>query len=71
MTEEVHVNTLKKSLGHPVEVLAFGLAYRGTLKKIDTKNGTIQIVDGTDYVVLEMERIEAFKDVGKDVGKGR
>lgn len=63
--EEVRVSTLKKSLGRKVEVLAFGLVYSGLLKNVDLKEGTIKIEDGKDYVVLEIERIEAFKELWK------
>ncbi len=63
--EEVRVSTLKKSLGKKVEVLAFGLVYSGLLKNVDLKEGTIQVEDGKDYVVLEIERIEAFKELWK------
>ncbi len=63
MQGEITPKGLKASLGKRVEVIAFGLAYVGRLEKIDMKNGTIKIVDRKDYVILEIERIEAFRHV--------
>lgn len=60
MEDEVSPTRLKAALGKRVEVLAFGVAYAGKLKKVDTKNGLIRIEDKDDYVVLEIERIEDF-----------
>ena len=61
--EDVKISALKKCLGKKTEVLAFGLVYAGKLTKVDLRAGTIQIEDGKDYVVLEIERIEFFKDL--------
>ena len=63
--EEVNPSDLKKNLGKKVEVLAFGIAYVGILKKVDPRAGTIRIEDKEDYVVLEIERIESFKVLGR------
>lgn len=52
---------LEKALGKKVEVLAFGVAYVGKIKKVDLELGTIVIEDKNDSAVLEIERIEDFK----------
>ena len=59
--EVVSFKKIKEALGKKVEVLAFGVSYVGTLKKINSKVGTIRLEDKNDYVILEMERIESFK----------
>ena len=46
--------------GKRVEIIAFGILYVGTLKRVDLNNGTIQIMNGEDQAVLEIERIESF-----------
>ncbi|MBI2081962.1 MAG: hypothetical protein HYT76_00175 [Deltaproteobacteria bacterium] len=59
--EEVTHEMLKKAVGHPIEVVAFGICYRGKLTQFDPKLGTIRIVDEKkNYAVLEIERIEGF-----------
>jgi len=63
MVDEVSPSQLKAALGKRVEVLAFGMVYAGTLKKVDTKNGLIRVEDKDDYVVLEIERVESFRVV--------
>ena len=63
--EEVSTKDLRMALEKKVEVLAFGIAYRGLLKKVDLRNGTIRVDDKEDYVVLEIERIESFKVLGR------
>ncbi|MBI2982190.1 MAG: hypothetical protein HYY44_07880 [Deltaproteobacteria bacterium] len=60
--KEVTHEELKRSVGHPVEVIAFGICYQGRLTQFDSKLGTIRVVDKKkNYAVLEIERIEAFK----------
>ena len=61
MEGEITPEGLKAAVGKKVEVLAFGMAYAGILKRVDLEPGTIQINDKRDYVVLEIERIESFK----------
>lgn len=61
MIEEVTPSKLKSALRKRVEVLAFGISYVGTLKKVDLDEGVIRVEDEKDYVVLEIERIEAFR----------
>ncbi len=59
--DEVTPQRLRAALRKKVEVLAFGVAYVGWLKKVDFDEGIIRIEDKKDYVVLEIERIESFK----------
>lgn len=65
MENEITPGVLKGAIGKKVEVLAFGVSYVGILKKVDLEPGTIQIQDSGDYVILEIERIEAFKVLGR------
>lgn len=65
MHDEVSASQLKQAVGKKVEVLAFGITYVGILKKVDDHGGTIRIEDKGDYAVLEIERIEAFKIIGR------
>ena len=58
---EISIKQLKAALGKKVDVLAFGISYVGTLKKVDLDSGVICITEGDDYVILEVERIESFK----------
>jgi len=58
---EISARQLKKMRGRRVEVVAFGISYRGRLEKIDLRTGTIRIVDRRNYAVLELERIESFQ----------
>lgn len=60
-SKEVTPKFLKRSVGRRVEVVAFGIAYRGRLAKVDSRTGTVRIVDKGDSAVIEIERIEAFK----------
>lgn len=59
--DEVTTQDLKAAIGKKVEAYAFGVAYRGRLKKVDLRANTIRINDRRDYAVLEIERIESFK----------
>ena len=58
---EVDLQKIQEALGKRVEILAFGIAYTGFLKKMDIETGTVQIRDKGDYAVLEIERIESFQ----------
>ncbi len=63
MNEVTH-EMLKKSVGRRVEVIAFGIAYRGKLEEFDSRTGTIRIVDPRrNRAVLEIERIEGFQRI--------
>lgn len=55
------IEAISNAKGKMVEIIAFGILYVGTLKKIDINNGTIQISNGDDNAVLEIERIESFR----------
>lgn len=61
MEDTFSLPKLKSSVGKKVEVLAFGIAYIGILKKVDPRNGLIRLEDKEDYVILEIERIENFR----------
>jgi len=61
--EDALIRGLLEAKGKRVEVIAFGIAYTGILKTIDTDNGTIVVSDGDDRAVLESERIESFSQL--------
>ncbi len=58
---------LNKFLGKKVEIVAFGLAYKGELMQVDLKSWTVKIADtsppskDTNYAILEIERIDSLK----------
>ena len=52
---------LKQAQGKRVEVIAFSLSYTGVLKRVDVERGTVEIIDGEDRAVLEIERITSFR----------
>ena len=54
------IQALIDSRGKKVEIIAFGVLYAGTLKKVDVENGTIIITTGDDQAVIEIERVESF-----------
>ena len=58
------IQTLLDSEGSEIEVIAFGISYTGTLKKVDVENGYIIVVDEEDTAVLELERISSFRKMG-------
>ena len=60
---EVTPELLRQFVGRRVEVIAFGIAYRGRLEKVDANSGTIRIVDRGNSAVLEIERIESFEKI--------
>lgn len=61
--EDVLIRGLIAAKGKQVEIIAFGIAYSGTLKEIDVKAGCIALHDGDDQAVLEFERIESFRAI--------
>jgi hypothetical protein len=54
------IQALMDSKGKTVEIIAFGVLYAGTLKKVDIENGTIIIINGEDQAMIEIERVESF-----------
>jgi hypothetical protein len=65
MQDEVSSKDLREAIGKRVEVLAFGINYVGVLTNVDSRAGTIRVEDKEDYAVLEIERIESFKVIGR------
>lgn len=60
ITEDPLISSLLAAKGKQVEVFAFGITYIGKLKSVDPENGFITVSDGTDTVMLELERVESF-----------
>ncbi len=58
--EDELIQGLLDAKGRPVEVVAFGIFYSGTLDAVEVDRGTITIKDGDDSAVIEIERIESF-----------
>ena len=61
--EDPLIQSLIESEGKEIEVIAFGISYSGTLKKIDVENGYIVVTDDEDTAVLELERISSFRKI--------
>lgn len=59
--EDPLIEALVDAKGKNVEIIAFGILYVGALKRVDLNNGTIQIINGEDQAILEIERIESFR----------
>jgi len=59
--EDPLIQTLIESEGKEIEVIAFGISYTGTLKKVDVENGYIVVSDDEDTAVLELERMSSFR----------
>lgn len=59
--EDALIQGLQEAKGRTVEVIAFGIAYTGTLTVVDIKSGFITVIDGDDQAMLEFERIESFR----------
>jgi hypothetical protein len=60
MDEHESITRLKEFIGKRVEIIAFGISYMGILKEVDYDQGTLQLVDGEDFAILELERVESF-----------
>ena len=60
MFEDHSITRIQDYIGKKVEIIAFNISYRGTLSEVDLETGTLKIVDGEDFAILEIERIEAF-----------
>ena len=58
--EDALIQALVDAKGKRVEIIAFGIPYAGTLSHVDIEDGIINITDGEDHAVLEIERIESF-----------
>jgi len=58
--EDALIQALVDAKGKRVEIIAFGIPYSGTLSEVDIDDGIINIADGDDHAVLEIERIESF-----------
>ncbi len=61
ISEDELIRDLVSAKGHPVEIIAFGIAYTGTLADIDVEQGYAIVLDGDNRAVLEFERIEQFR----------
>ena len=58
--EDALIEALMDAKGKRVEIIAFGILYNGTLKRVDIENGTIIITNGDDQAMIEIERVESF-----------
>lgn len=60
MQEDFSITRLHDFIGRKVEIIAFDISYMGILQEVDLDRGTLKIVDGDDFAVLEIERVESF-----------
>lgn len=60
MPEDLSITRLTDFKGRKVEIIAFDISYMGILEEVDFERGTLKIVDGEDFVILEIERVESF-----------
>jgi len=60
MPEYPSITRLKDYLGKKVEIIAFGISYRGYLEEVDYDKGTLRMVEGDEFAILEIERVESF-----------
>ncbi len=63
MEEDVSLQKLKQLKGKKIEIIAFNISYQGVLESFDLEGGTLKLVEGDDYVILEIERIESIIEV--------
>lgn len=61
ISEDELIRDLISAKGHAVEVIAFGIAYTGTLTDVDVERGFVLVTDGDSRAMLEFERIEQFR----------
>ncbi len=54
------IHQLQDFIGQRVEIIAFGISYLGVLQEVDYDRGTLQLEDGEDKAILEIERVEYF-----------
>ncbi len=60
INEGASITRLIDYKGKKVEIIAFDISYRGILEEINEDRGTLKIVDGEDFAILEIERVESF-----------
>lgn len=60
MFEDHSITRLQDFIGKKVEIIAFNISYMGILEDINFETGTLKIVDGEDFAILELERVESF-----------
>ena len=60
MKEDYSITRIQDFTGRKVEIIAFDISYMGILQEVDLDRGTLKIVDGDDFAVLEIERVESF-----------
>ena len=60
MQEDYSITRIQDFVGRKVEIIAFDISYMGILQEVDLDRGTLKIVDGDDFAVLEIERVESF-----------
>ncbi len=60
MFEDYSITRLQDFIGKKVEIIAFNISYMGILEDINFETGTLKIVDGEDFAILELERVESF-----------
>lgn len=59
-SEEGSLTQLKHLVGKKIEIIAFDISYIGILEQIDFEQGILKLIDGDDFVILELERVESF-----------
>ncbi|MFO1518140.1 MAG: hypothetical protein U1F57_00525 [bacterium] len=60
MRDDLSITRLHDYIGRKVEIIAFDISYMGILQEVDMDRGTLKIVDGEDFAILEIERVESF-----------
>jgi hypothetical protein len=60
MQEEKSITKLDQFIGKPIQIVAFGASYVGTLQKVDYEAGYLIVTDGKDVVTIELERVDSF-----------
>jgi hypothetical protein len=61
ISEDGLIQQLVAHEGKAGEVIAFGIAYSGTVERVDVAQGFVVIFDGENRATLELERIESFR----------
>jgi len=60
MPDKYSITKLQDFVGKRLEIIAFGIYYLGILESVDNEKGTLKIIDGQDFAILELERVESF-----------
>jgi hypothetical protein len=60
LEDDPSLTRLRDYIGRKIEIIAFDISYMGILEEIDFETGTLKIVDGEDFAILEIERVESF-----------